>query len=81
MQSTTFNGENLAGLVPTIFSPDSEATAAALAADVSRAQRDIMKINRLLFVPEHVPLKEAAGLVKKSRYVRQYSIPIVMYKH
>jgi len=43
------------------------ASRAALDQDAARAQWDLVKLNKILFTHESVPLKEATGLLKKPR--------------
>jgi len=63
-----FDGVELAGLVPTIFSPDEEATRAAFKKDIMHLHGDINRINRsVFFIPESVYLKDASALLKKPR--------------
>jgi len=65
--STLFDGDVLAGLVPTLFGTDPEAINSALKDDPARLQWDILKLNKLLFTHEHISLKDAVGLMKKPR--------------
>ncbi len=63
-----FDGEVAAGLIPTLFAPDPEATSAAITANRLKAHYYVNKLNKVLFMPEHLQLKEALHLLKKHRY-------------
>ncbi len=68
VNAALFDGEVAAGLVPTLFAPDPEAASAAISANRLKAHYDVNKLNKVLFMPEHLQLKEALHLLKKHRY-------------
>jgi len=67
LKANLFDGDTVAGLVPSIFTSDMAATTAALNQDAARTQWDLLKLNKLLFSHEAVSLKEACSLLKKPR--------------
>ena len=62
-----FEGEETAGLVPTLFSEQVEAALEAINNDPIKAHYDVGKANRLLFIPECLSLSEAVSIIKKLR--------------
>jgi hypothetical protein len=62
-----FDGEVLAGPVPTLFAESVEEALEAITADPTKAHYDISKIHRMFFMPEHVDLETAIAMVKKPR--------------
>ncbi len=62
-----FDGEALAGPVPTLFAESSEEALEAITADPTKAHYDVSKIHRMFFMPEHVDLEAAVAVVKKPR--------------
>jgi len=67
LNAQLFDGDVAAGLVPTLFAEDSDAAIKAINADPLKIHGDIQKINRLLFTPEGLSLKDAISLLKKPR--------------
>jgi len=67
LNATLFDGDVSAGLVPTLFAEDADTTLKAIAGDPLKIHADIQKINRLLFTPEGLTLKEALAFMKKPR--------------
>jgi hypothetical protein len=61
-----WNGDLLAGPVPTLFADTPDVAVDALNADMAKVHYDLKQIHRVLFGPKHVDVKEAA-LVKKPR--------------
>jgi hypothetical protein len=54
-----FDGDLIAGPVPTMFAEDPEVTKDALKADIYWAHFDMAKFERVFLQPEHVDLGEA----------------------
>jgi len=67
LEATLFDGDLLAGLVPTLFSKDVEASLAAIQGDPLKAHWDLNKISKTLFMPESVSIQEAVNIIKKPR--------------
>ncbi len=77
LEATMWDGDEIAGPVPTLFTEDVESATAAITKDVARAHQDLSRISRVFFVPEHVNMAKAALLVKKPRLIinsRKYTI-------
>ncbi len=69
LSCTMFDGDVLAGPVPTLFAESTEEALEAITADPGKAHYDVMKIHRMFFMPEHVDLEAAVAAAKKPRYV------------
>ena len=67
LAANMFEGNMLAGLVPTLFADDPTAAERAITSDAARAHWDINKINKVFMVPENISLKDAVNLLKKPR--------------
>jgi len=67
LNALLFDGDQAAGMVPTLFTEDEDATLKAIAADPLKIHWDVQKINRLFFIPEGLSLKDACTLLKKPR--------------
>jgi hypothetical protein len=63
-----FDGDLIAGPVPTMFAEDPEVTKDALKADIYKAHFDMAKFERVFLQPEHVVLGEAFEIVNEPRY-------------
>ncbi len=63
-----FDGDLIAGPVPTMFAEDPEVTKDALKADIYRAHFDMAKFERVFLQPEHVDLGEAFEIVNEPRF-------------
>jgi hypothetical protein len=59
-----WDGDEIAGPVPTLYTEDVENATAAIMKDVARAHLDLSRISRVFFIPEHVDMAKAALLVK-----------------
>ena len=57
----------MAGPYPTLFSTNMDASLAGIKGDPRKAHWDIMKISRLIFMPESIDFDEAVQIVKKPR--------------
>jgi hypothetical protein len=62
-----WDGEVLCGPFPALFSEDSKASEDGLLKHPEKAHADMAKLSRVFFMPEHVSLKTASGIVKKPR--------------
>ena len=67
LAANLFEGDVLAGLVPTLFADDPDAAEQAITTDAAKAHWDINKINKVFMVPENISLKDAVSLLKKPR--------------
>ena len=67
LAANLFEGDVLAGLVPTLFADDPNAAEPAITSDAAKAHWDINKINKVFMVLENISLKEAVSLLKKPR--------------
>ena len=67
LAANLFEGDVLAGLVPTLFADDPDAAERAITSDAAKAHWDINKINKVFMVPENIGLKDAVSLLKKPR--------------
>jgi len=63
-----WDGEILAGPVPTFYAENAAEARAAFMADQIKGHADILKMERIFFMPEVIGLEEAQALVKKPRY-------------
>ena len=62
-----FEGDSVAGPIPTLFGEDITASKAAISANSERAFSDYQRLVRAFFMPETLQLEEAPGFVKKPR--------------
>ena len=53
-EAALFDGDIMAGPVPTLFGADPDASLTSIMAEPRKAHWDLMKINRLLFMPENL---------------------------
>jgi len=67
LASTMWDGDVLAGPVPTLFAEDVEASQEASLDNVAKAHSDLAKLYRAFFMPEHILVDEAADLLRKPR--------------
>ena len=65
--STLFDGDLMAGPVPSLFGDKPNSSLAGITAKPRKFHWDLMKICRLLFMPESVSMEEASTIVKKPR--------------
>ena len=68
MDSTLFDGELLAGPVPTLFSENVEASNTSVLADPLKLHWDMMKICKCFIMYESMSVVEAQAYIKKPRY-------------
>ena len=68
-EAALFDGDIMAGPVPTLFGVDPDASLASIMAEPRKVHWDLMKICRLLFMPEILALEEAVAFIKKPRLV------------
>ncbi len=69
-----FDGDLIAGPVPTMFAEDPEVTKDALKADIYRAHFDMAKFERVFLQPEHVDLGEAFEIVNEPRFNLKFDL-------
>jgi hypothetical protein len=62
-----WDGEILAGPVPTLFADTPDVDAHSLKSDMGKAHYDLNRLHRVFVGHEHIELKEALALVKKPR--------------
>ncbi len=67
LTATMWDGDILAGPVPTLFAEDADLSSEAIASDPAKAHGDLAKLYRAFFMPEHVPLPDAVELLRKPR--------------
>lgn len=67
VNATLFDGDVAAGVVPTLFSADPEASRSAINKDVYKAHYDINRLNKAFFMAENVTGREAINIIKKAR--------------
>ena len=62
-----FEGESVAGPIPTCFGEDPGTSIAAISANSERAFADYQRLVRAFFMPETIQPEDATSLVKKPR--------------
>ena len=62
-----WDGDVLAGPVPTVFAEVEEEAAANMEKNIARTHTDLSRVGRLLGVVEHVEMDKALALLKKPR--------------
>jgi hypothetical protein len=67
LAATMWDGDILAGPVPTLFAEDADLSSEALAGDPAKAHGDLAKLYRAFFMPEHLQLTNAVKLLRKPR--------------
>ena len=67
LQCNMWDGELLAGPVPTLFAETPDVALDALKSDLGKVHYDLNRLHKVFFGTESVDLKEAIALVKKSR--------------
>ena len=74
LEATLFDGEQLAGPVPSLYSEDPDAAQAAIKGEPLKAHWDLNKIAKSFFMVESVTTTEALAVIKKPRYIKFYFI-------
>ena len=74
LEATLFDGEQLAGPVPSLYSEDPDAAQAAIKREPLKAHWDLNKIAKSFFMVESVTTTEALAVIKKPRYIKLYFI-------
>ena len=74
MEATLFDGEQLAGPVPSLYSEDPDAAQAAIKGDPLKDHWDLNKIAKSFFMVKSVTTTEALAVIKKPRYIKPYFI-------
>ena len=64
-----FEGDSVAGPIPTLFGEDIIASKSAISANPERAFSDFQRLVRAFFMPETLQPEEAPNFVKKPRSV------------
>ena len=67
LEATMFDGELIAGPMPTLFCEDGEAAEEAILADPLKCHWDLQKIMKAFFMPESISMEQAVDLIKKPR--------------
>jgi hypothetical protein len=67
LQCNLWNGDVLAGPVPTFFADTPDVAINALKEDIGKAHYDLNRFHRVFFEAEHVDVSEAMELVKLPR--------------
>ena len=67
LEADLFDGDQLAGPVPSLFSEDPDAALVGLLGDSLKCHWDLSKIKRTFFMPETITLTEAVAAAKKPR--------------
>ena len=67
LECTMFEGENVAGPVPTLFGEDPVASKLAITTNTWKAFADTQQMMCCFFMPEVVSLEEARDVVRKAR--------------
>jgi len=68
-----FDGDIMAGPIPTLFSDDCAASLSAILADPLKGHWDLMKIARCFLTTEALTLQEALAFVKKPKYEEAFT--------
>ena len=63
-----FDGEQMAGPVPSLYSEDPDSTLAGILSDPLKCNWDLNKIYRAFFMAEAITQKDALTFMKKPRY-------------
>ena len=64
---TLFDGDQIAGPFPSLCSEDSAASLTNITTDIKKCHWDLMRITRLIFMPESISIQEASAIIKKPR--------------
>jgi len=67
LDSLMFDGEFLAGPVPTLFCDNPDSSGAALAKDPIKAHWDVARIHKCIISPELISLEDSPAFLKKPR--------------
>ena len=67
-----FEGDSVAGPIPTLFGEDINASKSAISANSERAFSDFQRLVRAFFMPETLQPEEAPNFVKKPRSVSNF---------
>ena len=62
-----FDGDQLAGPVPSLYSDDPDAALAGILSDPLKSHWDLQKISKSFFLAETVTVSEAMAVIKKPR--------------
>ena len=67
LEADLFDGDLLAGPVPSLYSEDPDSALMGLLGDPLKCHWDLSKISRTFFMPETITITEAVAAVKKPR--------------
>ena len=67
LDANLFDGELMAGPIPTFFSEDGASTLANMKQDPLKLHWDLMKVARCFFCPETMTLDGAVSYIKKPK--------------
>ena len=73
-----FEGDSVAGPIPTLFGEDIIASKSAISANPERAFSDFQRLVRAFFMPETLQPEEAPNFVKKPRSVPFLFFPLFL---
>ena len=62
-----FNGECMAGLVPSLYANKTNSAAGGLQEFLEKVHADLARIEKVFFMPEIITLEAAPSIVKKPR--------------
>lgn len=68
LDADLFDGDLVAGPVPSLFGDDEEAITTAIDDNLARFHADLLKLYKLFLMPESVSISKAQSLMKKMRY-------------
>ena len=67
LEADLFDGDLLAGPVPSLYSDDPDASLAAITSDPLKSHWDLQKISKTFFMAETVTVASAVAMLKKLR--------------
>ena len=67
LEALLFEGDIIAGPIPTCFAEDVGVAKEAITGDPSKSHWDVQKMTRAFFKPESITVKEAQAVAKKAR--------------
>lgn len=67
VEASLYDGEDAAGPVCSLFADDPSATLEAIKANPESVHRDIQRIAKSFFMPEHIDPADAIPLIRKPR--------------
>ena len=67
LEADLFDGDLLAGPIPSLYSDDPDASLAGLTSDPLKSHWDLQKISKTFFMVEAVTVANAVAMLKKPR--------------